>query len=78
MFFHMINVLVQHLEKNLELTEVEQFFSWSFFFYFFLAIFGLKNSRVWPKSVLGVQEFFLELKYSIRLSKKFFLVVEEL
>ena len=43
----------------------------------FLAIFGLKNSRVWPESTLHVQKFFFELGYLIRLSKNFFLTIKE-
>ena len=35
----------------------------------FLAIFGLKNSRVWPESVRGVQNCLYDLGYPIRCPK---------
>ena len=37
----------------------------------FLAIFGLKNSRVWPESVRGVQNCLYDLGYPIRCPKNF-------
>ena len=43
----------------------------------FLAIFGLKNSRVWPESVRGVQNFLYDLEYSIRCAQKNFGDVSE-
>ena len=43
----------------------------------FLAIFGLKNGRVWPESVWGIQNFLYDLGYPIRCSKKFLVMLRK-
>ena len=43
----------------------------------FLAIFGLKNSRMWPESARGVQNCLYDLGYPIRCPKKIWVMLRE-